>query len=156
MIVIDLVVLFAWTYSSDRPQATLVQTRYSDVIASVQDQICSTDRISIYEWLLVAYKIAIVAAGIQKSVKTRNVSAEYSEAKHFAVALYVIGIVGAVAYALRYFINFSPEVLVFIRCLGIFLCSNVAIFFVMGPKLSSSINIMMGGEVEVGPTKGDN
>lgn len=143
-ILIDVILLLAWTYSFATPKEKIVYTRYNNVIEPVLDQICSTDSVSSFEWLLVAWQILVLTLGIYKSVKTRNVSAEYSEAKHFAVALYVIGLLGAVAYALHYFVAFAPEQLVFVRCLGIFLCSNIALTLIMGPKLSSTIDKLMG------------
>ena len=143
-VLIDVILLIAWTYSYATPKEQLVYTRYNSVILPVSDQICSTDYASSFEWLIVAWQILVLSLGIYKSVKTRNVSAEYSEAKHFAVALYVIGLLGAVAYALHYFVAFAPEQLVFVRCLGIFLCSNIAITFIMGPKLSPAIDRLMG------------
>jgi hypothetical protein len=150
IICVDIVILLAWTYSDSRPMMKFQADTYPNLRAPVIDQICTTDSVSIYEWMIVLWKLLVLGGGIYKSVRTRNVSAEYSEAKHFAAALYVIGIVGACAYALRYFILFAPEQLIFIRCLGIFVCSTVAIIFVMGPKLSKGIEKLMGsGDVTV-------
>ena len=131
---VDLAILVAWTIV-DRPRSILVSSSYKDVYVAIDDLVCSTNINQPFEKAMVAWKAVLLLFGIIKSIQTWEVPKEISEAKHFAIAIYNIAVVGSFSYFLSVFGNVGIDVIVILRCVGIFISATVSAVVIMTPKL---------------------
>jgi ABC-type phosphate transport system substrate-binding protein len=131
---VDLAILIAWTII-DRPRSILVSSTYKNVYLAIDDLVCSTNINQPFEKAMVAWKAGLLLFGIIKSIQTWEVPKEISEAKHFAIAIYNIAVVGSFSYFLSVFGNVGIDVIVILRCVGIFISATVSAVVIMMPKL---------------------
>lgn len=131
---VDLAILIAWTII-DRPRSILVSSTYEDVYLAIDNLVCSTNINQPFEKAMVAWKAGLLLFGIIKSIQTWEVPKEISEAKHFAIAIYNIAVVGSFSYFLSVFGNVGIDVIVILRCVGIFISATVSAVVIMMPKL---------------------
>lgn len=131
---VDLAILIAWTII-DRPRSIRVSSTYEDVYLAIDNMVCSTNINQPFEKAMVAWKAGLLLFGIIKSIQTWEVPKEISEAKHFAIAIYNIAVVGSFSYFLSVFGNVGIDVIVILRCVGIFISATVSAVVIMMPKL---------------------
>jgi len=132
---VDCFLLLLWSLIK-RPKMKIVSVAYSGVYQDVDNRVCSTDLTDPFEIVLVIWKTILLGLGVFYAIRAWNLPAKLSEAKHFAIAIYNITVVGGLAYFVSYLIaSNSPDAAVLLRILGIFSTPTVAIIVIMGSKL---------------------
>lgn len=131
---VDLCILFFWTIYA-RPRPVEVAVSYSGTFSPVVDSYCSSSLDQPFEKIMVAWKACLLAVGIVKAIQTWDVPEEISEAKYFAIAVYNIAVVGSLTYFLSVFGGVNVEVVVILRCVGMFISATVSAIVIMVPKL---------------------
>lgn len=131
---VDLGILFFWTIYA-RPRPVEVAVSYSSTYSPVIDSYCSSSLDQPFEKIMVAWKACLLAVGIVKAIQTWDVPEEISEAKYFAIAVYNIAVVGSFTYFLSVFGGVNVEVVVILRCVGMFISATVSAIVIMVPKL---------------------
>jgi len=144
LIIIDIIILILWT-TLDRPAETFIATEYKSVLDPVQNSFCNTSIESTFEIIILVYKILLLAASTNLAKTTWNIPAEFSEAKQFAIAIYMILLSGTIAYFISSTIAFSnPAGAMILRVIGIFFAATTTVMVVMLPKIRLIFN---GGDV---------
>jgi len=132
---VDIILLILWTFVST-PKMKVVNFAYSNVIVPVENKVCSTNLSDTFEVILVVWKAILLAAGVYFSIRAWNIPSKLSEAKHFAIAIYNIAVVGGIAYFVSYLIvNSSSDASVLLRVFGLFISSTVAVVVILVPKI---------------------
>ena len=134
LVSVDVIILIVWTIV-DRPKDVNTSKLYSGTYQAINDMTCNTNINQPLEKAMVCWKGILLAVGILKSIQTWEVPKEISEAKHFALAIYNIAVVGSFSYFLSVFGTVNVEVTVILRCLGIFICATISAIVIMVPKL---------------------
>jgi len=105
------------------------------VNAAVDDSVCSEGSSNLFSIILVVYKALLIVFGIAKAVSTWKVKSDISDAKHFALAIYNITVVGGIVYAMVVFLSFGASAMVILKAIGLFFCSTLSATIVIVPKL---------------------
>ena len=134
LVAVDVLILIIWTIV-DTPREIVERKLYVNTYHTIDDTVCSTNITEPFEKAMVSWKAILLVFGIIKAIQTWEVPKEISEAKHFAIAIYNIAVVGSFSYFLSVFGTVSVEVVVVLRCLGIFVCATVSAIVIMMPKL---------------------
>lgn len=135
LITVDVVILVLWSII-ETPRAVHVDVSYSSVLADVDDVVCSTGIQSPFEIVMLVWKIILLLYGVKLAVTTWKAPPELSEAKHFAIAIYNIAVLGGITYFLGIFISTTNAGAgILLHCLGIFICSTAAVAVIILPKL---------------------
>ena len=83
-----------------------------------------------------------------QAITTWKIPSDLSEAKHFAVAIYNIAVVGGIAYFLGNFLGTSAVgASTILRAFGVFISATFSVFIIVLPKL-----LVVGGVFEFTPT----
>ena len=136
MLCVDAIILGVWTFLQP-PRQKISYTSYPSVYAAVEDHVCTAG--SVWQYIIVAYKVLMLGVGMFKAVTTWHVTADISEAKQFSVALAV----GGIAYLMVVFVTFSGNSTVFMSCIGIFLSGTMSVCLIMIPKFMRRRNAVM-------------
>jgi hypothetical protein len=140
LILIDVIILILWT-ALDRPAETFIATDYKSVLDPVENSFCNTTINSTFEIIILVYKILLLAVSTNLAKTTWNIPAEFSEAKQFAIAIYIILMSGTIAYFISSTIAFSnPAGAMILRVIGIFFAATTTVMVVMIPKIRLIFN----------------
>lgn len=135
LLLIDVFILLFWNFI-EQPGEAIITTYDKSVLGPIEDSFCNTSINSNFDIVMLVYKILILLASTNLARSTWNISSEYSEAKQFAVAIYIILIFGTVAYFISATVSHSnPVVAVILRVIGIFLAATTTVIVIMIPKL---------------------
>jgi hypothetical protein len=96
---------------------------------------CSSDINSKLEKVMISWKAFLLCCGMVKAIQTWEMPSDLAEAKHFAVAVYNIAVVGGFTYFLSSLGNTDIQTFVALRCIGIFISATLSVFVIMLPKL---------------------
>ena len=141
----DFIILVAWT-GAETPKSETISNKYGGVLANIQDRRCTTGAVS--QYVMVAYKMLVLGAGMFKAISTWHVTADISEAKQFSVAIAV----GGVAYMMIVFVTISISNAPLLTSVAIFLSGTITVALVMLPRLrrKKSVTRQVHGNSESG------
>lgn len=139
-ILIDIIILLLWNFI-ETPQEEFIATIYESVLDPVEDSFCNTSIKSTFEIIILVYKILLLAASTNLAKSTWNIPSQFSEAKQFAVAIYIILMSGTIAYFISSTIVYSnPAGAMILRVIGIFFAATTTVILLMVPKLRLIFN----------------
>ncbi len=83
-----------------------------------------------------------------QAISTWNVTSDLAEAKHFAIGIYNIAVIGGIAYFLSIYIgSTNAGAGIILRCVGICLSATLAVAVIIVPKLlaiGGVVNLLTG------------
>jgi hypothetical protein len=146
ILLVDILILVLWTIV-EMPRVKSVSATYANVLLPVEDKVCTTGIANKFEVVMLAYKILLIAYGVYQAASAWNIQSDFSEAKHFAIAIYNITIMGGLSYFLSLFLltTTGAGAAVILQCLGLFACSTLATSIIMIPKFLSMNGVMIFG-----------
>ena len=97
ILAVDIVILILWS-SIQTPKMITTSVRYSSVYQPISDYTCSTGISQPFEIIMVIWKVLLLAFGVSKAISCWKIPSDISEAKHFAIAIYNIAMVGGICY----------------------------------------------------------
>jgi ABC-type phosphate transport system substrate-binding protein len=98
------------------------------------------------------YKTLLLVFGVYLSVRCWSIPSEFSEAKHLALAIYQVAVVGGLAYLLIAVLSVSVQVQTLLMAIGILLASTGSVAVALVPKVVFVLSGMEGMERTSGPT----
>eukprot|EP01042_Synura_sphagnicola_P004915 gene4915-6261_t len=141
----DFIILVAWT-GAETPKSETISNKYGGVLANIQDRRCTNG--SVAQYVMAAYKMLVLGAGMFKAITTWHVTADISEAKQFSFAIAV----GGVAYMMIVFVTISLPNIPLLTAVAIFLSGTLTVALVMLPRLrrKKSVTRQVHGNSESG------
>jgi hypothetical protein len=131
--IVDVILLGIW-WAIEPPLSKMLDVYYPDTHVTLSTTQCSYHSAGVH--IMLAWKLIILLVGVFYSIKTWNVSDEFSEARPLAVAIYNAILMGVLTYAfVMYLMQDSRPNQVLMLTLAACLTSTVAVMVVNCPKL---------------------
>jgi phosphate transport system substrate-binding protein len=131
--IIDVILLGIW-WAIEPPLSRAIDVYYPETHVTLSTAQCTNHSAGVH--IMVGWKLIILLVGVFYSIKTWNVSDEFSEARPLAVAIYNAILMGVLTYAfVMYLMKDNRPNQVLMLTLGACLTSTVAVMVVNCPKL---------------------